>query len=49
MTTGAVVNLFSARRFMHLAGEVDRNQFADRSLSRQGVFLASLLAWSALP
>ena len=37
------MNLFSARRFMHLAGEVDRNQFADRSLSRQGVFTASFL------
>ena len=44
MTTGAFVNLFSARRFMRLAGEVDRNQFADRSLSRQGVFMASFLA-----
>jgi putative membrane protein len=43
ITTGALVNLFSARRFMHLAGEVDRNQFADRSLSRQGVFVASFL------
>jgi putative membrane protein len=43
ITTGAFVNLFSARRFMRLAGEVDRNQFADRSLSRQGVFLASFL------
>jgi putative membrane protein len=42
--TGALVNLFSARRFMHLADEVDRNQFADRSLSRQGVFMASFLA-----
>jgi putative membrane protein len=43
ITTGALVNLFSARRFMHLAGEADRNQFADRSLSRQGVFVASFL------
>jgi putative membrane protein len=43
ITTGALVNLFSARRFMHLAGEVDRNQFAHRSLSRQGVFMASFL------
>jgi putative membrane protein len=32
IATGALVNLFSARRFMRLAGEVDRNQFADRSL-----------------
>jgi putative membrane protein len=44
ITTGALVNLFSARRFMRLAGEVDRNQFADRLLSRQGVFMASFLA-----
>jgi putative membrane protein len=38
------VNLFSSRRFMRLAGEVDRNQFADRSLSRQGVIVALSLA-----
>ena len=44
ITTGALVNLFSARRFMRLAGEMDCNQFADRSLSRQGVFMASFLA-----
>jgi putative membrane protein len=44
MTTGALVNLFSARRFFRLAGEVDRNQFADRSLCRQGVLIASFLA-----
>jgi putative membrane protein len=44
ITTGAVVNLFSVRRFMRLAGEVYRNQLADRSLSRQGVFMASFLA-----
>src|SRR5258708_8425899 len=44
IATGALVNLFSARRFMRLAGEVDRNQFADRSLSSQGVFMASVLA-----
>jgi putative membrane protein len=43
ITTGALVNLFSARRFMQLAGEVDQDQFADRSLSRQGVFTASFL------
>lgn len=44
ITTGALVNSFSARRFMRLAREVDRNQFADRSLPRQGVFIASFLA-----
>ena len=43
ITTGALVNLFSARRFMRLARKVDRNQFSDRSLSRQGAFLASFL------
>ena len=32
ITTGALVNLSSARRFIWLAGEVDRNRFADRSL-----------------
>jgi putative membrane protein len=44
IATGTLVNLFSVRRFMRLAAEVDRNQFADRSLSRQGVFMASFLA-----
>jgi putative membrane protein len=44
ITTGALVNLFSARRFMRLVDEMDRNQFAHRSLSRQGVFIASFLA-----
>jgi putative membrane protein len=43
IATGTLVNLFSARRFMRLVGEVDRNEFADRSLSRQGVFTASFL------
>jgi len=28
---GAIVNLFSARRFMRLVGELNRDQFADRS------------------
>jgi putative membrane protein len=41
---GAIVNLFSARRFMRLVGELNRDQFADRSLSKQGVFVASFLA-----
>ena len=44
ITTGALVNLFSAQRFMRLSGEMERNQFADRSLSRQGVFMASFVA-----
>ncbi|HEX4552476.1 MAG TPA: DUF202 domain-containing protein [Xanthobacteraceae bacterium] len=41
---GATVNLFSARRFMRLAGELNRDQFAGRSLARQGVLVASVLA-----
>ena len=41
---GAIVNLFSARRFMRLVGELNREQFADRSLSKQGVIVACLLA-----
>jgi len=41
---GAIVNLFSARRFMRLVGELNRDQFADRSLSRQGVIVALFLA-----
>jgi putative membrane protein len=41
---GAIVNLFSARRFMRLVGELNREQFADRSLSKQGVIVACFLA-----
>ena len=41
---GAIVNLFSARRFMRLVGELNRDQFADRSLSKQGVIVACFLA-----
>jgi len=41
---GAIVNLFSARRFMRLVGELNRNRFADRSLSKQGVIVAYFLA-----
>ena len=41
---GAIVNLFAARRFMRLVGELNRDQFADRSLSRQGVIVALFLA-----
>jgi putative membrane protein len=41
---GVIVNLFSARRFMRLVGELNREQFADRSLSKQGVIVACLLA-----
>jgi putative membrane protein len=41
---GAIVNLFSARRYMRLVGELTRDRFADRSLSKQGVLVASFLA-----
>jgi putative membrane protein len=41
---GATVNLFSARRFMHLAGDLNRDQFVGRSLARQGVMVALFLA-----
>ena len=41
---GAIVNLLSARRFMRLVGDLNRDQFADRSLSRQGVIVACFLA-----
>jgi len=41
---GAIVNLFSARRFMRLAGELKRDRFAHRSLSKQGVIVASFVA-----
>ena len=41
---GVAVNVFSAWRFMHLAGELNRGQFVHRSLSKQGVIVASFLA-----
>jgi putative membrane protein len=40
---GAIVNLFSARRFMRLVGELNRDQFAHRSLSKQGVIVSCFL------
>ena len=41
---GVVVNLFYARRFMRLAGELNRDQFGHRSLSKQGAMVALFLA-----
>jgi putative membrane protein len=41
---GVIVNLFSARRYMRLVGELNRCQFVHRSLSRQGVIVALSLA-----
>jgi putative membrane protein len=40
---GVIVNLFSARRYMRLVGELNRGQL-DRSLSKQGVIVALFLA-----
>ena len=41
---GVAVNLFSARRYMRLVGELNRGQFVHRSLSKQGVIVALFLA-----
>jgi putative membrane protein len=41
---GVVVNLLSARRYARLIGELNRGQFVHRSLSKQGVIVALLLA-----
>jgi putative membrane protein len=41
---GVTVNLFSARRYMRLVGELTRGQFVHRSLSKQGVVVALFLA-----
>ena len=40
---GVIVNLFSARRYARLIGELNRGQFVHRSLSKQGVIVALLL------
>jgi putative membrane protein len=44
ITIGVIVNLFSARRYMRLVGELKRGQFVHRSLSKQGVIVALFLA-----
>jgi putative membrane protein len=41
---GAAVNVFSAWRYMRLVGELSRGQFVHRSVSKQGVIVAVLLA-----
>src|SRR6202171_1410440 len=41
---GVAVNLFSAWRHMRVVGELSRGQFVHRSLSKQGVIVALLLA-----
>ncbi len=44
VAVGAVVNLFSAWRYIRLVGEMGSGQFANRSLSGQGVIVALFLA-----
>src|SRR5258708_7167919 len=44
IAVGVLVNLFSARRYMRLVGELNRGQFVQRSVSRQGVAVATFLA-----
>jgi putative membrane protein len=44
IAVGVTVNLFSAWHFMRLVGELNRSQFVDRSLSKQGVIVALFLA-----
>jgi hypothetical protein len=41
---GVVVNLLSVQRHMRLVGELNRGQFVHRSLSREAVIVAVLLA-----
>jgi putative membrane protein len=41
---GATVNLFSAQRFTRLVRKLNRDLFADRSLSKQGMIVALFLA-----
>jgi putative membrane protein len=44
IAVGIAVNLYSARRFVRLLGELKRDRFVDRSLSKQGVIAALFLA-----
>jgi putative membrane protein len=41
---GVGVNLISARRYMRLVGALNRGQFIERAVSKQGVALAMFLA-----
>jgi putative membrane protein len=41
---GVAVHVFSAWRHMRLVGELSRGQFVQRSISKQGVFVALVLA-----
>src|SRR5712671_3404940 len=40
---GVAVNLFSARRYMRMVGELNGGQFVHRSLSKEAVILAMVL------
>jgi putative membrane protein len=40
---GVAVNLFSARRYMRLVGELNGGQFIHRSLSKEAVIFAAVL------
>jgi putative membrane protein len=44
IAVGVTVNLFSARRYMRLIGELNRGEFVHRSVSKQGVIVALFLA-----
>jgi putative membrane protein len=44
IAVGVTVNLFSALRYMRLIGELNRGQFVHRSVSKQGVVVATFLA-----
>ena len=41
---GVTVNLFSARRYMRLITELNRGEFVHRTVSKQGLIVALLLA-----
>jgi putative membrane protein len=41
---GVTANLFSAWRYMRLVGQLSRGQFVQRSISKQGIVVAMLLA-----
>jgi putative membrane protein len=44
IAVGVTVNLFSARRYIRLVGELNRGQFVQRTVSKQGIVVALVLA-----
>src|SRR5882672_6864464 len=40
IAAGVTVNFFSARRYMRLVGDLNRGQFVQRAVSKQGVAVA---------